>query len=271
MLETPSRPLRRRLILAGLLLSLSPTLLPAAADAFDRTDAQAVLSAADAVRNPPGSFAVRNELTEFRRGRQVDATVVTVFARPAREGGQYDNLVRFDAPARDAGKLMLRNGMDLWFHDPGTRASVRISPQQRLLGQASNGDVMNTRLAEDYRAELVGRETVEDGERQPREAIHLALTAQRSDVPYPIVAYWVDAVDARPILARYYSAESRLLKTAYFRSYRKVLGRDRPTETVIIDGLDPGWVTLMRTSEHRLRDIPESWMQRDYLPRFREE
>ena len=234
-------------------------------------DPQALLAAADAVRNPPGSFATRTELTEFRRGRQVDAFVLTVFARPARTGGQYDNLVRFDAPARDAGKLMLRNGLDLWFYDPGTRASVRISPQQRLLGQASNGDVMNTRWIEDYAAVWVKQETIEDGERQSRNAIHLELTALRDDVPYPSVALWVDSEDARPILARYYSADGRLLKTAYFRAYRETLGRERPTETVIIDGVDSNWVTLMRTSEHRLREVPELWMQRDYLPRFRED
>ena len=46
---------------------------------------------------------------------------------------------------------------------------------------------------------------------------------------------------------------------------------ERPTETVIIDGLDPNWVTVMRYSDYAWRDIPESWLQRDYLPRFKPE
>ena len=71
---------------------------------------------------------MRIALTEFRKGRQTSSSTLTVFSKPAREGGQYNNLVRFDAPARDANKLMLRNGLDLWFYDPSTRASVRISP-----------------------------------------------------------------------------------------------------------------------------------------------
>jgi hypothetical protein len=28
-------------------------------------------------------------------------------------------------------------------------------------------------------------------------------------------------------------------------------------------------VTVMRYSDYRWREIPESWLQRDYLPRFR--
>ena len=269
--------LRRRLLIglgasAGLALLARPVLATAApTPSISPADAQAWLTASDEVRNPPGSFSLRNTLTEFRGGRQSAQSVLTVFARPARNGGQYDNLVRFDSPARDAGKLMLRNGLDLWFYDPTTRASVRISPQQRLLGQASNGDVMSTRLALDYRADFVARETITDGERETRETIHLALTAGREDVPYARLDYWMDANDQRPVMAHYRSVDGRLLKTAYFRKYREVLGQVRPTETVIIDGLDPDWVTLMQTADHALRDIPAAWMQREFLPRFRGE
>jgi outer membrane lipoprotein-sorting protein len=235
----------------------------------DERSAEQVLQAADAVRNPPGSFSVRLQLTEYRQGRQSANSTLIVYARPSPDSGQYRNLVQFVAPARDAGKLMLRNGVDLWFYDPSSRASVRISPQQRLLGQASNGDVMTTQLARDYRAERVGREPLKDGEGVQRDSLHLRLSALREDVAYARVDLWVDAVDDRPLMARYYSAEDRLLKTAYFRRYETALGRMRPTETVIIDGLDSGWVTVMRSTEHALREVPEAWLQRDYLPRFR--
>ena len=50
-----------------------------------------------------------------------------------------------------------------------------------------------------------------------------------------------------------------------------MLGQERPTETVIIDGLDPNWVTVMRFSEWVKREVPDTWLQRDYLPRFKPE
>lgn len=258
---------QRRALLRGLAVLL-PAVLAWPVQADDRS-AEQILQAADAIRNPPGSFSVRLQLTEYRLGRQSANSTLIVYARPSPDSGQYRNLVQFVAPARDAGKLMLRNGADLWFYDPSSRASVRISPQQRLLGQASNGDVMTTQLARDYRAEKGGREALKDGEGVQRDSLHLRLSALREDVSYARVDLWVDAVDDRPLMARYYSAEDRQLKTAYFRRYEMALGRLRPTETVIIDGLDGGWVTVMRSTEHALREVPEAWLQRDYLPRFR--
>lgn len=240
-----------------------------AARAEPDTDAQALLAASDAVRNPPGSFSVQLTLTEFRKGRQNNRSGLVVYSKPAPNGGQYNNLVRFMAPARDAGKLMLRHGGDLWFYDPATKASVRISPQQRLLGQASNGDVMSTNLARDYQAESAGEEVIQDGEGQACRCVRLKLRATgAAAVPYPTVDYWIAPATRRPVMARFFTAEGRLLKTAYFRKFQQVLGAQRPTETVIVDGLDPDWVTLMQTSSASQRDIPDTWLQRDFLPRF---
>ena len=49
------------------------------------------------------------------------------------------------------------------------------------------------------------------------------------------------------------------------------MGTERPTELVIIDGLNAGSVTLMRLSDYAARNLPSSWFQRDYLPRFQPE
>jgi hypothetical protein len=49
------------------------------------------------------------------------------------------------------------------------------------------------------------------------------------------------------------------------------LGAVRPTEIVIIDGVNPQLVTVMRYADFTARDIPESWFQRDFLPRFQAE
>jgi len=179
--------------------------------------------------------------------------------------------VRFVLPARDAGKLMLKNGNDMWFYDPTSKASVRLSPQQRLLGQASNGDVATVNLGKDYKPTLAGEEEVQDGERNKRKAHKLALTAVSPDVTYATIEMWVDAENSRPIKARFFAESQRLLKTVYYRKFQFQLGAERPTESVIIDGLDPQSVTLMRFSDYAARTIPDTWMQRDYLPRFQPE
>lgn len=233
--------------------------------------AQSILAASDEVRNPGRPFGVTITLIEYRSGKQTDSSTLAVYSKADGSSGQYRSLIRFVAPARDANKLMLKNGNDLWFFDPASQASIRLSPQQRLLGQAANGDVVTANLSLDYKAELVGEEDLADGERVQRHAYRLALAAVSPEVTYHHVEIWIDAPSSRPIKARFFAESGRLLKTAYYRKFAQHLGRERPTEVVIIDGLDPAWVTILRYSDFAWRDLPDAWLQRDYLPRFKPE
>lgn len=234
-------------------------------------DAQALLAASDAVRNPAQPFRVTVTLTDFDKGRQVDASTLTSYARTMEASGQFATLVRFVDPPRDAGKLMLKSGKDLWFFDPATKSSVRISPQQRLMGEAANGDVITVNFARDYKATYGGEEVVKDGERKDRKAHKLLLAASSDDATYTAAELWVDVDTRRPIKARFLADSGQLLKTAYYRRYQPQLGMERPTETVIIDGLNPQQVTIVRLSDFLARNVPANWMQRDFLSRFQGE
>jgi outer membrane lipoprotein-sorting protein len=233
--------------------------------------AQEILAASDAVRNPSRPFALTVTLVEYRNGRQTDSNTLNVYSKADANSGQFRSLIRFVAPVRDMNKLMLKNGNDLWFFDPSSKASIRLSPQQRLLGQAANGDVVTVNLAKDYKAELAGEESIQDGEKQTRKCYKLALAGVAPDVTYNRIEMWIDTANSRPVKARFYTESGQLLKTAYYRRYQPALGTERPTEAVIIDGLDPNWVTVMRNSDYAYREIPEAWLQRDYLPRFKPE
>ncbi len=238
---------------------------------YAATDAQAILVASDAVRNPSRPFAVVLTLIEYRNRKQTDTSTLEVYSKADGSNGQFRSLIRFVSPPRDTNKLMLKNGNDLWFFDPASKASIRLSPQQRLLGQAANGDVVTVNMAKDYRAELVGEEDVTDGEKVSRHCYRLRLVERSPDVTYDHIEMWVEAGTARPVKAHFYAESDRLLKTAYYRKFQSQLGSERPTEMVIIDGLDPNWVTVMRYSDYAWRDVPDSWLQRDYLPRFKPE
>lgn len=253
--------------LAGLLLVATAQVAVSAPP-----DAQALLAASDAIRNPSEPFAISVALTDYRDGPNAEpGTQLTVFSKIDPATSQYRSLIRYEAPARDVGKLMLKNGNDLWFYDASTKASVRISPQQRLLGQASNGDVVTVNLAHDYKATVGAVEDVKDGSQQMRHSVRLDLKATAADVTYDRIEMWVDAATHAPIKARFYSESGSLLKTAYYRRYEQQLGAERPTEVVIIDGLNSKWVTVMRYTNYRARTIPDAWFQRDYLPRFKDE
>lgn len=231
------------------------------------SSADEILTASDNIRNPGRPFSVTVTLTEFENGQRTDTSTLVSYSK-VQQGGQFASMVRFVLPARDTGKLMLKNGNDLWFFDPVAKSSVRLSPQQRLLGQASNGDVVTVNFAKDYGATLAGEEEIVDGERKTRKAYKLTLAPTSTLATYASIEIWVDMENSRPLKAKFFSESGRLLKTAFYRRFQRQLGADRPTETVIIDGLNAQWVTLMRFSDYVARPIPDTWLQRDYMPNF---
>ncbi|MEM7678276.1 MAG: outer membrane lipoprotein-sorting protein [Myxococcota bacterium] len=251
----------------GLILGLAATFTASVASAA--VDPQRLLVSADNIRNPQGDFSVKVSLAEYRSRKLVGSSVLTVYSKLDGSSGQYNNLVGYLSPKREKGKLVLRNGVDLWFYDPSSKASVRISPQARLLGQASSGDVMSTNLASGYKATLVKKEKIKDDQKIIRTCAKLRVVAQRDNLPYDRIDYWVDEETARPLKAQFFTTEGRLLKTAYFRRYKMVLDQERPTETVIIDGLDSNWITVLRTTDFKWQDVPNTWLQRGFLPRFK--
>ncbi|WP_299442904.1 outer membrane lipoprotein-sorting protein [uncultured Rhodospira sp.] len=255
----------KRFALALMILVTAPSLLTAAHAAT----AEGILEAADVIRNPQMAFAVDVDLIAYEDGRQTDSTRVTTFSRKDNRDGQFLTLVHINEPVRDEGKLLLRDGNILWFYDPASKASVRMSPRQRLLGNASNGDVITANFALDYTVSLEGEEDVVDGDRQTRPAYRLRLVSQSDITPYQEILLWVDRNNSRPLKGQFFSRSGRLLKVAWYRGWKPVLGETRPTEVVIADGFDPSQVTVMRMSNYRPEDLPLSWFSNSWLPRFR--
>lgn len=244
-----------------------PLLLNAAAQAAPGADD--IVKKSDEIRNPGKPFSVVVSLTEYRKGVPKDSAQVLVYSKLERPGGQYRTLVQFQKPSKDVGKLILKNGNVLWFYDPAEKASVRISPQQRLLGQASNGDVVTINFQYDYKALLKGTETVMDAEKKQRNCFKLYLTAKNPDVTYKAVEYWVDSKTYAPVKGRFFSDSNRLMKTAFYRGYQTQLGVARPTEVLILDGVDTSLITRMNYSAFAYKAIQDNWFEKSYLPRFK--
>jgi len=252
-------------------LALAGAILVQAIAAHAAPIAQEIVAATDRIRNPDKPFSMQITLTEYISAKPRDSMVISVYSKQETGSGQFRSLVHFLKPERDADKLMLRRGGELWFYDPNQKASVRVSPQQRLLGQASNGDVMTTNFALDYASELIGEETVQDSDRKDRAAYHIKMKATNPAVTYDGVELWVDKENSQPIKGKFYAESGRLLKIAFFRRFAPHLGEQRPTEVIIIDGVDQTKVTKMSFADYQYRDIPEFWFQRNFLPRFKAE
>ena len=267
MTYAPLKLLRLGTALAALLIGVQPGWATGGAD----EDPITILQRADEIRNPQQSFVVDVGLTAYENGHKTDSTLVTTHSRKEASNGQFLSLVYIDRPVQDQSKIVLRNGNMLWFYDPASKASVRLSPRQRLLGNASNGDVVTANFALDYAVQLGGVEDVIDGDKQSHEAYRLELVSQNEVTPYDRIQLWVDHDDYRPLKGQFYTKSGRLLKVAWYRGWQEVMGETRPTEIVIADGFDPQDVTVMKMANFRPRDLPQSWFTNSWLPRFQKQ
>ena len=225
-----------------------------------------IIARTDQVRNPQQPFHSTVTLVDYVSGKERDQDSLTVFAKLDPHTHQFRNLVQYVAPPRDAGKRVLLGGGALWFYDPASKASVRISPAQQLVGQAAIGDVLTVNLSADYNATLLGTESIQDAGRTQRNCWHLQMKASDDLATYSRVDYWVEQDTYLPIKAEFYSDSGRLLKIAYYRGFSNVLGTTRPTQTIIIDAVDKSLATVATSTDYGYQDIPDTWFQRDYLP-----
>jgi len=232
---------------------------------LEAANPQQLLKKADQARNPDQAFRFNNSLTEYQ-GATVDYVArFSIRSKTDPKGGQYRNLVTFVAPLQDTGKELLMDGSVMWFYDPSSSATVRVSPQERLQGQVSNGDVLTLNLNLDYKVNGASLESVKDAQKQVRQAFKLLLTASSDIATYFRVEYWIDVNTYLPIKGRYFSDSNRLLKTIYFDKNLNVLGGMRPTELIVIDEFDLKHITRMELSNFEAVDIPDVWFQRQYL------
>ena len=216
-------------------------------------DPNAVLRKVDEFRNPFDSFAIDVELTSFTK-QHSDVSRYHVSGK-----GSDRSLVEFTWPQSERGKylLMLRDAM--WIYMPDTSRPIRISPLQRLAGQASNGDVARTNFTIDYNPQSVA----EDGD-----AYVIDLLAKDPAVAYNRVKLWVDRTTYQPQRADFYVVSGKLIKRAWYREFGQMAGHRVVTAIEIEDLLRPGNRTLMRYANLQVKDNPDKMFNRESMGRW---
>ncbi|MEO8036149.1 MAG: outer membrane lipoprotein-sorting protein [Acidobacteriota bacterium] len=226
--------------------------LPLAAE-----EGAAILARVDRARNPMESFSVDVELTSYVNDKS-ETSRFRVFGK-----GSDRSVVEFTYPQSEKGKylLMLRDAM--WIYMPSASRPIRISPMQRLMGQASNGDVARTSFAVDYNAVAVSEEML-DG----REASVLDLVAKDPAVAYGKVRLWVDRTSAEPMRADFYVVSGKLIKRALYREYGEMSGLRVVTKIEIEDLLRPHNRTVMQYSKLAPRQNDDKLFTKDGLGKW---
>ncbi len=238
-----------RCVAAGALALLT---LPALAQ-----DVPDLLKAADRFRVPVRNLRIDTQVSVYKTDGAVDKErLYTVFAQ-----ADHQSLVLMQSPA-EKGQKMLMAGDDFWLVLPGSQRPVRITPMQKLLGDASTADIAALSWSDDYTGSIAG----EDKCGEPvRDCVHLSLQAKRKAVSYQRIELWLGKVRHEPVKADLYVQSDKLAKHAEF-----VLDPAKPDTVAAMllqDQIANHRQTKVSYLDRKPQTVPEAWLNPMFLVR----
>jgi hypothetical protein len=217
-------------------------------------DASGLVKAADFYRQASDHLQVETQVNVLGSdGNSVKERRYTVFVQP-----KGRSLVLMRSPA-DQGQKLLMLGDDFWLMLPSSQRPIRITATQKLLGDASTGDIATMSWSDDYDAKLVGEEKCEQ-----QDCLHLSLNATRKGVSYERIELWIGKQFKEPLAAELYVHSDKMAKRATF-VVDKASRPTQVTEMVLIDKLSNNKETRVRYVSRQPKTVPETWWNPTFL------
>ncbi|MGH9367413.1 MAG: outer membrane lipoprotein-sorting protein, partial [Thermoanaerobaculia bacterium] len=216
-------------------------LAPAAARGQTAAGVEGWLADVDRARNAFSEAVIKARASQVKDGKVTGSADFQIYTK-----GEDRGLVVFRGGKND-GRKILNVGDKMWLMVPGASRALPITPNQRLLGGASVGDVARVRFAEDFTGTL--REAAEEIARKPCRV--LDLTAKSPRAPYPRVVLWFDEKGRLPCRLLFSLASGKPAKEVTFTRFRQASGRTVVAEMEVRDLLagGPGAVTRLEYLE----------------------
>lgn len=170
--------------------------------------------------------------------------------------GEDRGLVVFTA-GKQKGRKILTVGEKFWILVPGASRAIPVTPNQRLMGGASLGDVAKLRFSREFEATLEpGTESVEG---LPCDV--LDLKARDARASYGSGRLWADRTEHLPRKAALNLPSGKPAKEILFERYGKENGKTVLLSMAIRDLLSSpsGSVTRLEYSNYRILKIDDSF------------
>ena len=218
-----------------------------------------ILEKADEARGNVEGVEWEIEVKSVERGRTQSRTL-RVKAR------DVNSIAEYISPPRVKGRKLLMLDRNMWFVKPGLRKPVPISPRQKLMGGASNGDIASTNYAGDYKVADTFRERV-DGE----PCYLLDLTAISKKATYDRIKYWISERRMVGVKAEFFTISGKMFKSATMEYENSIMMQGKPhafiSKMVITNALVEDDVTTMTYSKAKIKKIPDSAFNLNLLVR----
>ena len=214
---------------------------------------------ADRYRLDSASAKVVSLVSLYENGQLDKTREYNVYTRENRE-----SLVLFKSQV-EAGQKMLMLGDNYWLVMPKSRRPIRITPMQKLLGEASVGDISTLTWSEDYHATFVKSEQL-DLEDQSRAVNFLRLRATTKGASYAKIDLWLNQEDDFPVKADLYLHSGKLAKQAWFTSGERE-GQQRVVSMTLLDQIQPAKKTVIEYQEITPFELEDKYYNPAYLTR----
>lgn len=232
-------------------------LLPAPA-LFAEIAADEIVQKVDEVRNPQLDYTVSVVVTSFKPNRPETNASYEVMVK-----GREKTIIKTTFPAAEHGRMLLMRDRDLWGFFPEVSKPLRLSLQERLVGEVSNGDIARANFSGDYSAKLIRMDNIEN-----KECYCLELDAKSEDVTYGKIMLWVQRDNFWPLKAEFYAISGHFLKTCTYENFRTLGNSVRPTRLVMEDAVIKGRKSIVEYDNMRIGELPEKYFTKDYMKKF---
>ena len=225
----------------------------------DDIPAQKILEYCDDIRTPQTDYSVRATVTSQTPGKEDKIAIYEILMK-----GQDKTIIKTLAPEADKGTSLLMLRYDLWVFMQTISKPLRISLQQRLFGEAANGDIARANFSGDYTPELMDIVTIKE-----KLFYLLELTAINENVTYHRVRLWIMKDTYYPLKGEFYAVSGKLLKTCQYTNYKMILDKMRPSRLVLDNPLIAGQRTVIDYDNMSLDDFPEKMFTQDYMKKLK--
>lgn len=203
--------------------------------------AKDLLEEIDSFRNPSSSYSMK---VRIKSSTETEDSLFNVFLK-----GNDKTLIKVEAPKKMLKRNMLMIGENMWVYVPNLKRSVRISLNQKLTGEAANGDISRMRWAGDYSYKVTKKDSKE---------WLLDLEALKSGLTYARIKVTVDAKDKRPLRAEFLTLSGKTIKTATYENYKMLLGKIRPQKIHIVDNLKKDNYSDILIEDMQSKEYPDT-------------
>jgi galactitol-specific phosphotransferase system IIB component len=225
-----------------------------------KENVEEMIRQADLYRVESSSAKVVSLVSLFENNQLDKTREYHVYTRPNRE-----SLVVFKSQV-EAGQKMLMLGDNYWLLMPKSRRPIRITPMQKLLGEASVGDISTLTWSEDYSGQLITQETLTLASGELVVTNKLQLTSTTSGASYQTINLWLNEANSFPIKADLYLRSGKLAKQAWFGEGIRD-AQPRVVSMTLLDQIQPAKKTIIEYLEIEEVELDERFYNPAYLTR----